>query len=133
MITAENFIPYSSKKLSGEEQITSAHKFYKKMNSRRSLRDFSDQPVPKEVIEDIIRTAASAPSGAHKQPWHFAVVSSKELKHKIRIAAEAEEYENYTSRMSEEWLKDLEIFKTDWNKPFLETAPYLIIVYSSLF
>ena len=129
MVTAEQFIPYIHETKSPEAMLQAAATHLKHINQRRSLREFSNQEVPLEVVEKIIQAAASAPSGAHKQPWHFAVVSSSEIKHKIRVAAEAEEYENYTSRMSEEWLKDLEIFKTNWEKPFLEIAPHLIVVF----
>lgn len=104
--------------------------FYSKMNERRTCRDFSDKQVPREVIENILRTASTAPSGAHKQPWTFCVVHDAALKQQIRTAAEAEEKESYDNRMSEEWLKDLAPIGTDWQKPFLETAPYLIIVFS---
>lgn len=103
--------------------------FYKWMNERRSCRDFSDKPIPKEVIENIILTASTAPSGAHKQPWTFCVVSNPEIKKQIRIEAEKEEYESYNSRMPEEWKNDLLPLQTDWNKSFLEIAPYLIIVF----
>jgi len=85
--------------------------------------------VPKEVIENIIRTASTAPSGAHKQPWTFCIVSDTEIKKQIRTEAEKEEFESYNSRMPEEWLKDLRPLQTDWHKEFLETAPYLIIVF----
>lgn len=104
--------------------------FYSKMEERRTCRDFSDKPVPREVIENILLTASTAPSGAHKQPWTFCVVSDAALKQQIRTAAEAEEKESYDNRMSEEWLKDLAPIGTDWQKSFLETAPYLIIVFS---
>ncbi len=109
--------------------IARGHAFYEAMDCRRTLREFSDRPVPKEVIENIIMTASTAPSGAHKQPWTFCVVSDAEIKKAIRIAAEEEEFTNYNGRMSSEWLKDLEVFDTDWHKPFLETAPYLIVVF----
>ncbi len=99
------------------------------MEERRSVRNFSDRPVPKEVIENIIRAASTAPSGAHKQPWTFCVVSNPEIKKQIRKAAEEEEYESYKNRMNEEWLKDLAPLQTDWKKEFLEIAPYLIIVF----
>lgn len=88
------------------------------METRRSVRDFSDKPVPKEVIENILKSASTAPSGAHKQPWTFCVVSNPEIKKQIREAAEKEEYESYTKRMSEEWLDDLKPMATDWHKPF---------------
>lgn len=105
-----------------------ADDFYRFMDKRRSLRVFSDKPVPKDVIENLIRTASTAPSGAHQQPWTFCAVSSPDIKSKIREAAEKEEYENYHGRMSDRWLKDLEPFGTDHIKPFLEIAPWLIIV-----
>jgi nitroreductase len=104
--------------------------FYSKMNERRTCRDFSDKPVPREVIENILLTASTAPSGAHKQPWTFCIVSNAAMKQEIRMAAEAEEKESYNNRMSDEWLNDLAPIGTDWQKPFLETAPYLIIVFS---
>ena len=85
------------------------------------------------MIESIIRTASSAPSGAHKQPWTFCAVSSQKVKSKIREAAEKEEYENYHGRMSEDWLEDLSIFGTDWNKPFLEIAPWLIVIFKKAY
>lgn len=106
-----------------------AAEFYHFMDKRRTLRMFSDEPVSKEIIEHIIMTASSAPSGAHKQPWTFCVVGDPTLKKQIRIAAEEEEYTNYHGRMSEEWLRDLAPFATDWNKPFLEIAPWLIIIF----
>jgi nitroreductase len=99
------------------------------MEERRSLRFFSDKPVAKEVIEQLIMAASTAPSGAHKQPWTFCAIGSADIKSKIKEAAEAEERENYSGRMSESWLKDLAPFGTDANKPFLEIAPWLIIVF----
>lgn len=99
------------------------------MDKRRTVRDFSNKRVPREVVDNILMTASSAPSGAHKQPWTFCVVVDPDLKRKIREAAEKEEYENYHGRMSKEWLDDLQTFGTDWHKPFLETAPYLIVVF----
>lgn len=121
-------IPYSHVHYKPEEMVERSQKFYDWMETRRSVRDFSDKPVPKEVIENILKSASTAPSGAHKQPWTFCVVSNREIKKQIREAAEKEEYESYTKRMSEEWLDDLKPMATDWHKPFLETAPYLIIV-----
>lgn len=109
-----------------EEQ---AESFFLEMDKRRSVRDFSEKPVPKSVIENIIKTASTAPSGAHKQPWIFCVVESAEYKSKIREAAEEEERKSYEGRMSEEWLKDLKPLGTNHSKPFLEIAPYLIIVF----
>lgn len=101
--------------------------------SRRSVRFFSDVPVPKKVIENIIMIASSAPSGANKQPWVFCAINSAEVKKKIREAAEAEEYASYNGRMNEEWLEDLKPFATDWHKPFLETAPWLIVVFKEVY
>lgn len=103
------------------------------MNLRRSVREFSSQPVPKEVIEDLIKTASTAPSGAHKQPWTFCAVSNEELKTKIREAAEEEERVNYSGRMSDEWLRDLAPLGTDEHKPFLEIAPWLIIMFKKAY
>lgn len=108
------------------ERIQAHHAF---MEKRRSLRMFSDKPVPQAVIEQLIMTASTAPSGAHKQPWTFCAVSDPEVKRKIREAAEEEEYTNYHGRMSDRWLKDLQPFDTDWKKPFLETVPWLIVVF----
>ncbi len=107
--------------------------FYEQLNVRRSLRDFSDRAVPRDVVEQLIMTASTAPSGANKQPWTFCVVSDLALKKQIREAAEAEEKRSYNGRMSAEWLEDLAPLGTDWRKPFLETAPYLIIVFRQIF
>jgi nitroreductase len=97
------------------------------------VRRFSDDPVDRTVIANIVATAVTAPSGAHKQPWHFCIVSDPAIKQQIRQAAEQEEYDNYHGRMSKEWLQDLEPFGTDWQKPFLTTAPYLIVVFKKPF
>ncbi|WP_371258972.1 nitroreductase family protein [Flammeovirga sp. SJP92] len=129
----EDFIPYNSLEVSEEKMLKKTQEYYEKINKRRSLRDFSDRPVEKEVIENIIKAASCAPSGANKQPWTFCAVSSQEVKKNIRIAAEKEEYEGYHGRMSEEWLDDLKPFGTDWNKPFLETAPWLIVVFKQVY
>lgn len=127
--TKEGFHLYEPIKLSEAEQKQSSLSLYQLMNKRRSIRSFSTKALPEGVLENIILTAATAPSGAHKQPWTFAVVQSPEMKKQIRIAAEKEEYENYHGRMSEEWLADLEKFDTDWNKPFLEDAPAIIVLF----
>jgi iodotyrosine deiodinase len=124
----EGFIPYEPMSFSEDEMQQRAEAFFHFMDKRRSLRVFSDKPVSKDVIENLIKTASTAPSGAHMQPWTFCAVSSAEIKSKIREAAEKEEYENYHGRMSDRWLKDLEPFGTDHIKPFLEIAPWLIIV-----
>ena len=99
------------------------------MRTRRSVRAFSAEPVPYQLIERAIEAAATSPSGANQQPWRFVVVRDPELKRYIRIAAEAEEKENYERRFPDEWLEALEPFATDWHKEFLETAPYLIVVF----
>ena len=127
------FIQYTGQGLSNEESLERSRNYYAKMDTRRSVREFSDQPVPREVINSIIQTASTAPSGAHKQPWTFCVVSNPDLKARIREAAENEERESYTNRMSEEWLKDLQPMQTDWHKPFLEIAPWLIIVFKKAY
>lgn len=127
------FIPLDYKKPSKEEMIQSASNFYQKLKARRSVRHFSDMDVPDEVIENIIMTAASAPSGAHKQPWTFCVIRDQIIKMKIREAAEKEEYENYHGRMSDEWLKDLEKFDTNWHKEFLTNAPCLIVIFRKVY
>ena len=112
------------------EMISRARAQYEHLQRRRTVRDFSDQPVPREVIESCIQTAGTAPSGANQQPWHFAVVSDPEIKRQIRSAAEAEEQEFYAHRASDEWLEALSHLGTDAQKPFLETAPYLIGIFS---
>jgi len=127
------FIQYNSAAYSAEQMLERTAEFRKLMEARRSIREFSDRDVPKEVIENIIMTASSAPSGANKQPWTFCVVRDKEIKIQIREAAEKEEYDNYHGRMDEQWLKDLEKFGTDWKKPFIETAPYLIVIFKKLY
>lgn len=114
---------------SDSDLITASQKLNSEIQGRRSIREFSDKPIPQEVIDNLVRIAASAPSGAHKQPWTFCVVSSTEIKTKIREAAEKEEYTNYHGRMSKEWLDDLKKFGTDWHKDFITTAPYIIVVF----
>lgn len=109
--------------------VSSSKRYFDHMDTRRSVRDFSDQSIPFTVIKNLIKTASTAPSGAHKQPWTFCVVKSKMLKKQIREAAEKEERESYEKRMSEEWLNDIKPLQTNWEKPFLETAPYLIVVF----
>jgi len=107
--------------------------FYEGIDRRRTVREFSDRPVPRDIIETALRAAGTAPSGANLQPWHFAVVSGAEKKKKIRVAAEVEEREFYEHRASTEWLEALRPLGTDSDKPFLETAPYLIAVFLQKF
>jgi iodotyrosine deiodinase len=133
MVSGYPFISYQREENSPEKMIALSNEFYNWMDQRRSVRDFSSRPVPKKVIEHILITASTAPSGANKQPWTFCVVSNSEIKSKIRIVAEKEEKESYDSRMSEEWLADIRPLQTDWQKPFLETAPYLIIVFKKAY
>jgi len=116
--------------LNDQQAITQAKSFNQNLQKRRTIRDFSSQAVSKEIIEQCILAAASAPSGAHMQPWHFVAISNQEIKSKIRVAAEIEENEFYQHRASEEWLKALEPLGTDTKKPFLETAPWLIAVFA---
>lgn len=123
------FIHFSREVYDGATMQQRSREYYAWMDTRRTCRDFSDRPVLKETIENIVLTASTAPSGAHKQPWTFCVVSDAAIKKQIRRAAEQEEKESYDSRMSKEWLKDLAPIGTDWQKPFLETAPYLIVVF----
>jgi len=124
---------YGLYKYSPKEMIDRSSKFLKKMQERRSVRHFSSEPVPMEAVRNCISAAATAPSGAHKQPWTFCLVTDSEIRSKIRAAAEEEEYKNYNGRMSEMWLKDLEPFKTDHIKPFIEDAPGLIVVFKHAF
>lgn len=124
------FIPLEFEKIETEtEQIRRAEEFYKNLNRRRTVREFSAEKVPFEIIESAILTAGTAPSGANMQPWRFVVVQSSEVKKQIREAAEKEEFESYNKRMSDKWLRRLAPLGTDENKPFLEIAPYLIVVF----
>ena len=111
------------------EMTRRSRSFLDLMIQRRTVRDFSDKPVPIEIIENAIKTASSAPSGANKQPWHFVIVEDPDVKKEIRIDAEKEEKEFYEHRAPHYWLVDLNQFGTDWHKPFLEIAPYLIVVF----
>ena len=115
-----DFAPFSLPPLDPAEQLRRAADFHSQMATRRTVRDFSPQPYPVELIEKAIATATGAPSGANQQPWRFVIVSDPELKRQIRIAAEAEERENYENRFPQEWLDALTPFGTDWQKPFLE-------------
>jgi iodotyrosine deiodinase len=110
-------------------QLDASREHALRMAARRTVRDFSDEPVPIELIDNAIRAASLAPSGANQQPWRFVVVRDAQLKRQIREAAEAEERENYEHRFPQEWLDELAQFGTDWRKPFLEIAPYLIVVF----
>ncbi|HHG86124.1 MAG TPA: nitroreductase family protein [Bacteroidetes bacterium] len=124
-----SFVQYIAPSFEEAEMQKRSRDFFANMDSRRSVRDFSDRKVPREILENIIRTASTAPSGAHKQPWTFCLIQNPEIKQKIRVAAEKEELESYQKRMPEEWLADLEPLGTDWQKPFLETAPWLVVCF----
>ena len=123
------FIPLDFERFSAEDMQRRAREFYALLNRRRTVRVFSDEPIPEGVIEDAIRAASTAPSGAHKQPWFFAVVRDAKIKHEIRLAAEKEERENYERRFPADWLEDLAIFETDHVKTYLDVAPVLIVVF----
>ena len=115
---------------SSEEMLARAQDFFNLMRGRRSVRNFSDRPVPRALIEQAILTAGTAPSGAHREPWHFVAVSNRELKSKIREAAEKEERESYERRMPKAWRDAIDPLGTDWHKPFLETAPWIVVCFA---
>ena len=123
------FITLEFQSLSKEQQRERAEEFYELLKRRRTVREFSVKEVPFEIIEKAILAAGTAPSGANMQPWRFVVIRSAEIKRQIRVAAEREEYESYHGRMSEKWLRRLAVLGTDEHKPFLEIAPYLIVVF----
>ena len=123
-------VPYSLERLNDAESVSRAQALRDRLKQRRTCRYFSDEPVPREVIEAAIQAAGTAPNGANHQPWHFAVVSSTEKKRAIREAAEEEERSFYAGKASEEWLDALSPLGTDEDKPFLETAPWLIVVFA---
>lgn len=120
---------YTMSFLSESEQMERARRLLSTLKTRRSCRDFSPKPVPQPLIEALIAIAHTAPSGANRQPWHFVAVNDPGMKREIRQAAEAEEHESYTRRMPPAWLEALEPLGTDENKPFLERAPWLIVVF----
>ena len=123
------FVPLPYTPVEPEECLARAKRVYEQMEQRRSVRHFSDRPVSREVIEYLIRTAATAPSGAHKQPWTFVAISDSNLKAEIRRAAEEQERRSYERRMPRDWLEALEPLGVDWHKPYLETAPWLVVVF----
>lgn len=125
-------IPYRPNIYTDDVMIERSHDFFDCMNHRRSCRFFSDKPVPLEVVKNIIRTAGTSPSGAHTEPWTFVVVSNPETKKEIRKIIEEEEELNYRKRMSHQWLSDLAAVGTNWEKPYLETAPYIVLVFKQV-
>jgi iodotyrosine deiodinase len=127
------FIPYRPERLPEGEMLRRGRAFYQEMDRRRSVRDFSPDPVPREMIELAIRTASTAPSGAHRQPWRFVVVGDPALKAEIRLAAEAEEHESYVGgRMPPDWLEALAPLGTSWEKPYLEIVPWIVVVFEEM-
>lgn len=126
--TEHPFIPYHRDSYNEEEMKNRSQSFFDWADTRRSVREFSNKPVPKEVMENLIMTGSTAPSGAHKQPWTFCLISNSELKSKLRALAEEEERKSYEGRMSEEWIKDLEPLGTDAVKEFIDVAPWIVII-----
>ncbi|MCP3975789.1 MAG: nitroreductase family protein [bacterium] len=127
---ATPMIPYIPERLNADEQRRRALAFYQEMDERRSVRFFSDDPVPRDLIDQAILTASTAPSGAHRQPWTFVVTGSVDIKRQIRLAAEEEEKVNYDGgRLPEHWREALEPLGTDWRKPFLETVPWVVVMF----
>jgi nitroreductase len=131
--TPKAFQPLLHTEYPAEEMLVRAKALYAQHDARRTVRTFSDRPVDREVIELILKTASTAPSGANKQPWTFCVITKPDVKARIREAAEKEEFENYHGRMSDDWLQDLKKFGTDWRKDFLTTAPYLIVAFKKAY
>ncbi len=127
------FEPFEHKEYSAEESVARSAQFREELSGRRSIRHFSRRAVPVEVVENVVMTASSSPSGANMQPWTFVIVKDADVKREIRLAAEEEEKAFYDHRAPEEWLADLEPLGTDWRKPFLEDAPYLIVVFKKVY
>lgn len=125
----DRFIEYAFVKRNAEEMQHRSREFFELMNQRRTVREFAPDPIPSGVLEDAIRAAGTAPSGAHKQPWQFCVVLDADIKHRIREAAEAEERINYSGRFPDDWLEDLEIFGTDHVKEYIDIAPALVVIF----
>ena len=126
-------VPFHWERLPEEEMKKRALAFYQQLNLRRTIRSFSPDPVPREVIENIVLAAGTSPSGAHSEPWTFVVVQDLDMKKKIREIVEQEEYLNYDRRMGDRWVNDLQFLQTTHEKPYLETAPYLIIVFKQAY
>jgi nitroreductase len=129
-----DFVPYHLPRLADHEMRARALEFLERMDGRRSVRDFAPEPVPRELIELAIQTASTAPSGAHRQPWTFVAIDEPSIKKRIRHAAEREEYEFYEGgRAPEEWLEALQPLGTDWRKPYLELAPWIVVVFEQVY
>ncbi|GCB76198.1 hypothetical protein scyTo_0020449, partial [Scyliorhinus torazame] len=129
----EQHIPYLPPRYSEDEMIRRVNEFYQLMNARRSVRFFSEEMVPREVIDSVIRTAGTAPSGAHTEPWTFVVLQDPETKHQIRAIIEEEEEINYKKRMGNKWVSDIKKLRTNWIKDYMDTAPYLILVFKQIY
>ena len=129
MSSRYRFVPLPFDRLSPEEMLRRAREFREELTTRRSVRHFAPDPVPSEVIDECIRGAGTAPSGANRQPWTFVAITDPEHKRRIREAAEAEEKELYERRISDEWREALEPLGTDWHKPYLETVPAIIVLF----
>ena len=128
-----SFKKYSQKIQNDAAREEQSELFKNDMKNRRSIREYSKRMVSQRIIENIIEVAANAPSGANKEPWFFSIIKDSKIKKKIRIAAEKEEKSFYTHRAPQSWLDDLNKFGTDWNKEFLEVAPYLIVVFKQIY
>lgn len=126
-------MPLAFERLPESEQIERSHAFLARMRLRRTVRQFSREPVPYELVENAVATAGTAPSGAHQQPWTFVVVSDPDVKRRIREAAEEEERRSYDGRMPDEWLEALRPLGTDWTKPHIEDAPHVIVVFEQAY
>ena len=133
MADEPRFVPLDFERLPEAEQLSRSRAFLKGMRRRRTVRHFSSEPVPYELVENAIATAATAPSGAHQQPWTFVVVSDPARKRRIRRAAEEEERRSYESRMPDEWLEALRPLGTDWRKPHIEDAPFVVVVFEQAY
>ena len=130
----DGFTPYQFQRQDQAAMLQSAQAWFEFMDTRRSVREFSSEPVPRELVERAIQTASTAPSGAHRQPWKFVAISNPDIKQRIRIAAEKEEHESYEGgRMPEEWRSALKQFGTSWQKPFLETVPWIVVVFEEMY
>jgi iodotyrosine deiodinase len=131
--TSPRFVPLRHEPLSDDESLVRGRQFFEEMNRRRTTRHFSPEPIPRECIELAIRTAGTAPSGAHQQPWTFVAISDMTLKTRLRAAAEEEEHENYHGRMPPEWLEALAPLGTDEHKPHLTDAPWVVVLFRKLY
>jgi nitroreductase len=127
--TLDSFIPYEFERQTPDDMLARARAYFELMDGRRTVREFSPEPIPEGVLEAVIRTASTAPSGAHMQPWRFCVVKDPVVKREIRLGAEKEERENYDRRYPADWLEDLAVFGTDEEKSYLEIAPALVVIF----